>query len=118
MTVGDRIKYRRNELNISQVDLAEKVKISKQRLYKYENNIVTNIPSDVLEVIAYHLEVSPAYLMGWDSVLQEADTDEVIEFLTDISFYEHIKKLRSLSKERRQTIYDTIDFWFEKEGRN
>ena len=49
---------------------------------------------------------------------EEADTDEVIEFLTDRSFYEHIKKLRSLSKERRQTIYDTIDFWFEKEGRN
>ena len=48
------------------MDLAEKAKISKQRLYKYENNIVTNIPSDVLEVIAYHLEVSPAYLMGWD----------------------------------------------------
>ena len=118
MTVGDRIKYRRNELDISQVDLAEKAKISKQRLYKYENNIVTNIPSDVLEVIAYHLEVSPAYLMGWVSVLEEADTDEVIEFLTDISFYELIKQLRSLSKERRQTIYDTIDFWFEKEGRN
>ena len=39
MTVGDRIKYRRNELDISQVDLAEKAKISKQRLYKYENNI-------------------------------------------------------------------------------
>ena len=118
MTVGDRIKYRRNELNISQVDLAEKVNISKQRLYKYENNIVTNIPSDVLELIAYHLEISPAYLMGWDSALEETDTDEVIEFLTDISFYEHIKKLRSLSKERRQTIYDTIDFWFEKEGRS
>ena len=56
--------------------------------------------------------------MGWDSALEETDTDEVIEFLTDRSFYEHIKKLRSLSKERRQTIYDTIDFWFEKEGRN
>ena len=118
MTVGDRIKYRRNELDISQVDLAEKAKISKQRLYKYENNIVTNIPSDVLEVIAYHLEVSPAYLMGWDSALEEADTDEIIEFLTDRLFYEYIKKLRSLSKERRQTIYDTIDFWFEKEGRS
>ena len=41
-------------------------------------------------MIAYHLEVSPAYLMGWDSALEEADTDEVFEFLTDISFYEHI----------------------------
>ena len=118
MTVGDRIKYRRNELNITQVDLAEKVKISKQTLYKYENNIVTNIPSNVLEVIAYHLDVSPSYLMGWDLSLEETDTDELIEFLLDRTFYDHIKKLRSLSKERRQTIYDTIDFWFEKEGRN
>ena len=56
--------------------------------------------------------------MGWDAALEETDTDELIEMLTDESFYDHIKKLRSLSKERRQTIFDTIDFWFEKEGRN
>ena len=49
-----------------QVELAEKVSISKQTLYKYENDIITNIPSDKIEAIASVLNVTPAYLMGWD----------------------------------------------------
>ena len=65
MTVGDRIRKAREEKGISQTDLAEMVGISKQTLYKYENNIVTNIPSDKIEKIAYKLDVSAAYIMGW-----------------------------------------------------
>ena len=41
MTVGDRIRKQREQLGISQTELAEKVKISKQTLYKYETNIIT-----------------------------------------------------------------------------
>lgn len=67
MTIGDRIKQLRARKNISQVDLANQVGVSKQTLYKYENNIVTNIPSDKIEGIAQALETSPAYLMGWSS---------------------------------------------------
>ena len=51
MTIGDRIKKQRELLGISQVELAEKMKVSKQTLYKYENNIITNIPSDKIEII-------------------------------------------------------------------
>ena len=47
MSKGRRIKERRKFLNISQTDLAKRIHISKQSLYKYENGIVTNIPSDV-----------------------------------------------------------------------
>lgn len=65
MTVGDRIKEIRTERGLSQIDLATKVGISKQSLYKYENNIVTNIPSDKIEAIAEILRVDPGYLMGW-----------------------------------------------------
>ena len=65
MTVGQRIRTRREELNIGQTELADKVGISKQTLYKYENDIVTNIPSDKIEKIADHLDTTPNYLMGW-----------------------------------------------------
>lgn len=47
MTVGDRIRKQRELLGFSQTELAEKVNISKQTLYKYEKNIITNIPSDL-----------------------------------------------------------------------
>ncbi len=67
MTVGERIKELRTSLGLSQVDFADKINVSKQTLYKYENNIITNIPSDKIEAAARIGKVSPAYLMGWDS---------------------------------------------------
>ena len=66
MTIGERIKKRRTSLGISQVSLADKVGISKQSLYKYENGIITNIPSDKISQIAASLDTTPSYLMGWD----------------------------------------------------
>ena len=66
MTKGQRIKQRREELNLKQIELAEKVHISKQTLYKYENDIITNIPSNKLEEIAAALDTTPDYLMGWE----------------------------------------------------
>lgn len=71
MTIGDRIRHAREALQISQVDLAEKIGVSKQSLYKYENSIITNIPSDKIEAIAFHLKTTPAYLMGWEEKKQE-----------------------------------------------
>ena len=66
MTVGKRIKRLRETLGISQVDFAEKIGASKQTLYKYENDIITNVPSDKVEAAAKLLNVSPSYLMGWE----------------------------------------------------
>lgn len=66
MNIGDRIRKRREYLGISQSDLAKLVGISKQNLYKYEMGIITNIPLDKLEYIGYILDVSPAYLIGWE----------------------------------------------------
>ena len=64
-SVADRIKQAREKSGITQVDLAVKIGVSKQTLYKYENGVITNIPSDKIEQIAELTGVSPAYLMGW-----------------------------------------------------
>lgn len=66
MTVGERIKSLRLKIGMSQVEFAEKIDVSKQTLYKYENNIITNIPSDKIEAAANVGGTSPAALMGWD----------------------------------------------------
>lgn len=66
MTVGERIKKLRNKSGLNQVDFATKINVSKQTLYKYENNIITNIPSDKIEAVADLCHVSPAYIMGWE----------------------------------------------------
>ena len=83
MTIGERIKATRKRQRVSQVELAEKTHTLKQTLYKYENNIITNIPSDKVESIARALGVSPAYLMGWE--------DEPAKNLINISTLERKK---------------------------
>lgn len=64
-SIGQRIKTLRHNAGLSQVELAKQIGVSKQTLYKYENDIVTNIPSDKIEAIAYVLDTTPAYIMGW-----------------------------------------------------
>lgn len=116
MTVGDRIRKQRELMGLSQTELAEKAKISKQTLYKYETNIVTNIPSDKIENMAQILTVSPAYLMGWEDSLTTANADLVVDILSDKDLILRVEKLRDLSREHRQTVFDNIDYWYEKEG--
>lgn len=65
--IMQRMKERREELNMSYQVLSEKVGISKSTLQRYETGFIKNMPVDKLEDIARALNVSPAYLMGWES---------------------------------------------------
>lgn len=64
--IMERMKNRREELNMSYQTLSEKVGISKSTLQRYETGFIKNMPVDKLEDIANALNVSPAYLMGWE----------------------------------------------------
>lgn len=67
MTVGERIKKLREEKHITQTELADILNTTKQNIYKYENGIITNIPSDKIEALAIFFNVSPAHIMGWEN---------------------------------------------------
>lgn len=67
MTKGERIRTRREQIGLSQTALADMVGESKQTVYKYESGIISNIPSDKVESIAEVLNVSPAWIMGWEN---------------------------------------------------
>ena len=84
MTVGERIKKIRQDNAISQTDPANACKISKQTLYKYENNIITNIPSDKIELIADYLSVSPALIMGWEDKEQAVPLPQTNVFMRPV----------------------------------
>lgn len=57
---------RREQLGITQTALADMIGESKQTIYKYESGVVSNIPSDKIEAIANVLDVSPAWICGWE----------------------------------------------------
>ncbi|WP_298034292.1 helix-turn-helix domain-containing protein [uncultured Dysosmobacter sp.] len=69
MDKGSRIKTAREAKNLTQEELGTLCGTTKQTIFKYENNIVTNIPTDRLEKLAEVLGVTPAYLMGWETQL-------------------------------------------------
>lgn len=66
MKKGERIRSRREALGITQTELADALSTTKQNIYKYENGIISNIPSDKIEAMAEVLRTTPAYLMGWE----------------------------------------------------
>ena len=83
MGVGLNIRKAREAYGMSQTDLSKKIGVSKQTLYKYENEIVTNIPSDKIEKIAEVLRVEPGDLMGWEHEVPEYEPN----MLTLIDLY-------------------------------
>lgn len=67
MTTGQRMKIRRKELGLSAERVAEILGISPSSVYRYENGDIEKVPGDLLEPIAKALQITPAYLMGWES---------------------------------------------------
>lgn len=122
MTKGNRIKNRREELGMGQTELAKKVGISKQSLYKYEKDIVTNIPSNIIEKLSRALDTTPAFIMGW----KENETDVITEFE---DYYQSLSKKASrlavyldafakLSPESQDKVIDYMNYQIEKENNN
>lgn len=73
MTIGDRIKQRRLELGLSVDELSKKLRKNRATIYRYENNEIENLPLSTLEPLAKALEVTPAYLMGWEDDIPDYD---------------------------------------------
>ena len=85
MTIGERIKQRRIELNMSQDELAKKVGYkSRSSIQKIES--ARNLPITKVEKMAYALDTTPAYLMGWQEQVErvqeqlEPYTKQIAEF--------------------------------------
>jgi len=66
MTIGNRIKNRRKELNLTVDEVAEKVNKNRATIYRYESDEIENLPITILEPLAEILNTTPAYLMGWE----------------------------------------------------
>lgn len=107
MTIGERIRKRREQMHFGLTELAEKVNITKQALYKYENDIVTNIPSNKIEELAKALNTTPAYLMGWDDEIMMTDTVLPIFDETDEHLLKIIEYYKNATPEA-QSVVETV----------
>lgn len=76
MTIGQRIREMRLDKNLTQDELAARIHTTKQTIHKYENGIITNIPSSKIEAIANALNTTPDYLMGWETKFSAPEVTE------------------------------------------
>lgn len=76
MTTGDRIKKRRNELGMTQEELAKKLGYaSRSSVNKVEKS--RELSNKKVKLYSDALKCTPAYLMGWDE--EYADTQETLD---------------------------------------
>lgn len=66
MSIGKKIKEKRLAKGYTLEELAKKVGTSKQTIFRYETEAISNIPSDRIELLAVALGTTPSYLMGWE----------------------------------------------------
>ena len=119
MTVGDRIRKHRELSGISQTDLAEKIGVSKQTLYKYEKNVITNIPSDKIEEISKVLNVSESCLMGWENkeielINKEEKGKSLAKLIANENMLDAVVKLSKLQPEDKEMVVNLINSLYEK----
>ena len=79
MTIGQRIKIAREQKNMTQEEVAKLCDTTKQTIFKYENEIITNIPYDKIVSLTKALDVSPSYLFGWEQQKESPAQPELTE---------------------------------------
>lgn len=79
MTIGDRIKQRREELQISQDELAKRLGYkSRSSINKIEVGS-QNLTQSKIKALAIALETTPSFIMGWEEEKKPVDNDRLSE---------------------------------------
>ena len=117
MEIGRRIKTRRQELDISAADLAERLGLSKATVHRYENGDIKNIKMPVVSSLTKELQVNPLWLLG-KSVHKEAenrgDSDLAGMIWALLEYVENAPSVvangRTLTKEQRRVVTTGLRF--------
>ena len=102
MTVADRIKERREELQMSQEDLALKLGLKGKSSISKIESAGDKVSLKNIEKLAPLLMCSVQYLMGWTERKEPADADSLTYIIT--------QKINGLSDDQKQDVLAYIDF--------
>lgn len=107
MNIGERIKRKREELNMSQDELARKLGYkSRSSINKIERD-ASGLPQNKIAAIAAALDTTPSYIMGW-----EGNTENIASFhakiLKDIPLMEMIEEYYKLSAKNQKVVRDLV----------
>ena len=110
MEVGERIRIRREQLNMTQEELAQKVGYtSRSSVAKVESNANGMVQSKLV-AFANALQTTPAYLLGWEDEDNKtvkknaAIADIIIRLRSDDDFLKVVEGLKELSPEQLTAV--------------
>lgn len=66
-TLGERIRERREELGMTQAQLAERIGVKEATISRYESGDITNPPQERIAKMLDALKIDANYLMDWES---------------------------------------------------
>lgn len=117
MKIGDRIKYRREELGLSQDELARRLGYkSRSSINKIERD-ASGLPQSKIAAIAKALHTTPSYIMGWQ---EEVENNPIgmaelhAEMLLDNDFVELYEDFKKLDENQKETVKGMIHYFANK----
>lgn len=104
--IGQRIRYARKHMNLSQAELSERIQISPSHMSDIENG-KKNIGLDIFMRITEELQVSADWLLRTDIPSVNAiQNQEISEILSDCTTGE-VQTLLKLLKEIKKAIHES-----------
>lgn len=110
MTIGDRVRNKRLELNMTQEELALKMGYKgRSTVNKMEN--ATELTLKTVKKLCKALNCSEAYIMGWEEESKFSKDRAILEvqITDDDALMRRLKKYMELSQEKKDLILNMID---------
>ena len=111
MKIGERIKYRREQLGLSQDELAKRLGYkSRSSVNKIEKD-ASGLPQTKIAIIANVLQTTPAYIMGWEEMQQKNSilAELTVRMRTDKEFSSIVEGIAQLNPEQLASVKQIVD---------
>ena len=112
MTVSDRIRERRKELGLTQIELANRMGLTARSTICDMEKQGDNFTLDRIRDVAQALECTPAYLMGWEETRNpEFAPDNAVvlaKVAKDLDLMDALKVYLSLPEDKKKYIITLI----------
>lgn len=108
MNIHENIKMLREEYNLTLEEVGKRIGTTKQTIKRYESGEISAIPYDRIIELAKCFNVTPASLMGWTEIEENASIDVELTNM-EKRIKEYALKLAKMEKDKQEHIMNLID---------
>jgi len=103
MDIGEMIKNRRLELNLTLEEVGNHVGVSKSTVKKWEDGFISNMRRDKIAKLAKVLKINPVSFITGNIILQNENSNDYFHVS------EHEKKVIVAYRQQHSAVRDAID---------